>query len=88
MQDFYADKIATLRGRELQAVRKFSMALAVMIAVVTFIPTLASVLSFITYALSGHNLTVATIFTAFQFFNIIRSLLALARLRMSADGLV
>jgi ATP-binding cassette subfamily C (CFTR/MRP) protein 1 len=91
-QDFYAHKIASLRGRELQAVRKISMALAVMVGSMTFIPTLAAILSFVTYALSGHALDVPTIFTAFQFFEIIRQpltvfpfvLVSLAEARVAA----
>lgn len=37
----------------------------------TLIPTLAAVLSFVTYSLSGHELDVATIFASLQLFNII-----------------
>ncbi|TFY55007.1 hypothetical protein EVJ58_g8525 [Rhodofomes roseus] len=40
--------------------------------VVTILPVLAAVLSFITYGLSGHDLNVSIIFTALQYFNIIR----------------
>jgi ATP-binding cassette subfamily C (CFTR/MRP) protein 1 len=91
-QDFYAHKIASLRGRELQAVRKISIALAVIVGSMTFIPTLAAILSFVTYALSGHALDVPTIFTAFQFFEIIQQpltvfpfvLVSLAEARVAA----
>lgn len=59
------------------------------IALVTLIPVLASILSFVrcfpphehelkcgqvTYALSGHDLNVAIIFSSLQFFNVSRRL--------------
>lgn len=71
-ESFYADQINVLRAQELKTVRKFSLAFAAMIGSVTFIPILASILSFITYYLTGHDLNVAIIFTSLQFFNIIR----------------
>lgn len=43
------------------------------LATMTFLPTLAAVLSFITYGLSGHELEPAVIFSAFQLFNIIQT---------------
>ncbi|KAI0795014.1 multidrug resistance-associated ABC transporter [Abortiporus biennis] len=70
---FYAHQIGHLRGQEIKTIRKAALARATLIAVVTFIPILASILSFITYALSGHNLNVAIIFSSLQFFNIIRA---------------
>ncbi|KAJ3537700.1 hypothetical protein NM688_g6639 [Phlebia brevispora] len=72
-ESFYVHQIAALRARELKAVRKLAFARASLIAVVTIVPVLASVLSFITYALSGHNLNIAIIFSSLQFFNIIRA---------------
>lgn len=39
----------------------------------TLIPTLAAVLSFVTYSLTGHELTVATIFASLQLFNIVQA---------------
>ncbi|OCH88007.1 multidrug resistance-associated ABC transporter [Obba rivulosa] len=72
-EGFYAHQIASLRATELKAVRKLAFARASLIAIVSFLPIIASVLSFITYALSGHDLNVAIIFSSLQFFNIIRS---------------
>ncbi|TFK67200.1 multidrug resistance-associated ABC transporter [Pluteus cervinus] len=71
-EEFYAHQIGNLRQREIQTVRTVSLARAGIIALVTFIPVLATILSFITYALSGHDLNVAVIFTSLQFFNVIR----------------
>lgn len=56
-------------GRSL-ANSSYSVARGGMSALVSFIPVGAAVLSFITYALSGHTLDVAIIFTALQFFNV------------------
>ncbi|KAI0689828.1 ATP-dependent bile acid permease [Cytidiella melzeri] len=71
-ETFYAHRIGDLRERELQAVRRVAFARAALVAVVLIIPLLASVLSFITYVLSGHDLDVATIFSSLQLFNIIK----------------
>ncbi|KAI0700340.1 ATP-dependent bile acid permease [Cytidiella melzeri] len=70
-ESFYSGKIAEMRGRELQNVKNSALALALMIAWVIMMPVVATVLSFITYSLSGHDLTVPTIFTSLQFFNIL-----------------
>ncbi|KAJ6449316.1 ABC transporter type 1, transmembrane domain-containing protein [Mycena vitilis] len=66
---FYTHQIGDLREREIATVRKMAIARAALIALVTLIPVLASVLSFITYALSGRDLNIATvIFSSLQFF--------------------
>ncbi|KIP09393.1 hypothetical protein PHLGIDRAFT_534837 [Phlebiopsis gigantea 11061_1 CR5-6] len=70
---FYAHQIGALRERELRAVRGLAFARSSMISIVTIVPVLAAVLSFITYALSGHDLNIAIIFSSLQFFNIIRA---------------
>ncbi|KAK7052301.1 multidrug resistance-associated ABC transporter protein [Favolaschia claudopus] len=72
-ESFYTHQIGTLREREIATVRKTAIARAALIALVTLIPVLASILSFITYALSGHDLNIAIIFSSLQFFNIIRA---------------
>ncbi|KII85509.1 hypothetical protein PLICRDRAFT_145262 [Plicaturopsis crispa FD-325 SS-3] len=72
-ESFYTQQVSALRGREIDTIKVSAIARSVLIAVVTFIPVLAAVLSFITYALSGHELNVAIIFSSLQFFNIIRA---------------
>ncbi|KAF8882128.1 hypothetical protein BD779DRAFT_1675113 [Infundibulicybe gibba] len=72
-EGFYTGQIGKLREREIKTIRKSAIARSGLIAMVTFIPVLASVLSFITYALSGHDLNIAIIFSSLQFFNIIRA---------------
>ncbi|KAJ7630119.1 multidrug resistance-associated ABC transporter [Mycena polygramma] len=87
---FYTHQIGGLREREIATVRKMAIARAALIALVTLIPVLASVLSFITYALSGHELNIAIIFSSLQFFNIIRAPLIFLPFVLSAlsDALV
>lgn len=75
-EGFYAHQIHNLREKELKAVRGLAFARAALIACVTVVPVLASILSFITYALSGHDLNIAIIFSSLQYFNIIRMPLA------------
>ncbi|KAF9262693.1 multidrug resistance-associated ABC transporter [Marasmius fiardii PR-910] len=72
-EDFYTEQISKLRKGELATIRKAAIAQSGLVACISFIPLVASILSFITYSLTGHNLTVATIFTSLQFFNIIRT---------------
>ncbi|KIJ49226.1 hypothetical protein M422DRAFT_225864 [Sphaerobolus stellatus SS14] len=73
---FYGDKINALREREVSTIRKRALARASLLSLVTAIPIVASVLSFITYALTGHALEPAIIFSSLQFLNIIRLPLA------------
>ncbi|KAJ7172563.1 multidrug resistance-associated ABC transporter [Mycena filopes] len=89
-EGFYTHQIGSLREREISTVRKTAIARAGLIALVTLIPVLASVLSFITYALSGHDLNIAIIFSSLQFFNIIRAPLIFIPFVLSAlsDALV
>ncbi|KAJ4474268.1 multidrug resistance-associated ABC transporter [Lentinula aciculospora] len=83
-EGFYVSQIYNFRKQEVARIRTASIARAVLIALVTFIPVLASVLSFITYALSGHDLNVAIIFSSLQFFNIIRAPLVFFPIVLSA----
>lgn len=83
-ENFYLGQINALRVKEMATVRKFSLALAAMIGSVTFMPVLASILSFITYYLTGHDLNIAIIFTSLQFFGIIRQPLTVLPFVMSA----
>ncbi|KAJ7457054.1 multidrug resistance-associated ABC transporter [Mycena latifolia] len=89
-EGFYTHQIGGLREREIATIRKTAIARAGLIALVTLIPVLASILSFITYALSGHDLNVAIIFSSLQFFNIIRAPLMFLPFVLSAlsDALV
>ncbi|KAH9476201.1 ABC-type transporter cicA [Psilocybe cubensis] len=72
-EEFYSQQIGELRRQEIKTIRKSAIARSLLIAIVVFIPVLASTLSFITYALSGHDLNIAIIFSSLQLFNIIRA---------------
>ncbi|KZW02973.1 cadmium ion transporter [Exidia glandulosa HHB12029] len=72
-QSHYAERLVGMRRAELQNIRKLAYIRATLIATVTFVPVLCAILSFITYALLGHTLDPATIFSSLQFFNIIRA---------------
>ncbi|KAF5370913.1 hypothetical protein D9615_009789 [Tricholomella constricta] len=71
-ENFYANQIGKLRAGEIATIRKSSIASSILIASITFIPIIAIIMSFITYSLTGHELSVATVFTSLQLFNIIR----------------
>ncbi|KAE9399630.1 multidrug resistance-associated ABC transporter [Gymnopus androsaceus JB14] len=83
-EEFYVSQTYNFRKQEVARIRKASVARAALISLVTFIPVIASVLSFITYALSGHSLNVAIIFSSLQFFNIIRAPLVFFPIVLSA----
>ncbi|KAF7982734.1 hypothetical protein HWV62_26606 [Athelia sp. TMB] len=70
---FFTAQVGELRTREISTIKKVAMARSGLIALVTFIPVLAAILSFITYGLTGHSLNVAIIFSSLQYFNIIRA---------------
>ncbi|KAI0087238.1 multidrug resistance-associated ABC transporter [Irpex rosettiformis] len=83
-EGFYAGKITELRGRELQKVKNSTYALAALVGFVSVVPVVTTVLSFITYALSGHDLSVPIIFTSLQYFTILHQ--ALVFLPFSLEG--
>ncbi|KAL5489922.1 hypothetical protein ACEPAI_4754 [Sanghuangporus weigelae] len=70
---FYSHQLASLREKEIAKIRRITYARSFLFSIVTIIPIAASVLSFITYALSGHALDPAIIFSSLQFLNIIRA---------------
>ncbi|KAL5511261.1 hypothetical protein ACEPAH_4476 [Sanghuangporus vaninii] len=70
---FYSHQLASLREKEIAKIRRITYARSFLFSVVTIIPIAASILSFITYALSGHALDPAIIFSSLQFLNIIRA---------------
>ncbi|KAK0199743.1 multidrug resistance-associated ABC transporter [Desarmillaria ectypa] len=87
---FYSFQIGKLRQKEIDIVKQAAFARSALIAIVTFIPVLSSVLSFVTYGLTGHDLNIAVIFSSLQFFNIIRTPLMFLPLIVTAisDALV
>ncbi|KAG6877944.1 hypothetical protein C0993_001802 [Termitomyces sp. T159_Od127] len=71
-EEFYAAQIGTYRAGEISTLRKTSVANSILIASITFVPVVATVLSFITYSLTGHELDIAVVFASLQLFTIIR----------------
>ncbi|KAI0701736.1 multidrug resistance-associated ABC transporter [Earliella scabrosa] len=87
---FYAHQVSTLREREVRTILRQAIARSTLIGVVTAIPILAAVLSIVTYALTGHDLDVAIIFSSVQYFNIIRAPLVFLPITLASttDALV
>ncbi|KAF9473172.1 P-loop containing nucleoside triphosphate hydrolase protein [Pholiota conissans] len=87
---FYAHHITNLREQEISRIKKSSIAAALLISTFYFLPVIANVIAFITYGLTGHQLTIAKIFTALQLFNAMRVPLLLFPLVLSslADAMV
>ncbi|KAF5370935.1 hypothetical protein D9615_009781 [Tricholomella constricta] len=59
-ESFYINQIGNLRTREIATIKKSAIARSALIAIIT-------------YALSGHDLNIAIIFSSLQLFNIIRA---------------
>jgi len=55
-----------------------------MVAVMTFLPTAAAVMTFITYGLTGHQLEAATIFSALQVFALVQGPLRILPMAFTA----
>ncbi|KAH7103342.1 ATP-dependent bile acid permease [Auriculariales sp. MPI-PUGE-AT-0066] len=72
-QNHYTERLVGMRRSELKNIRKLAYIRATLTALVTFIPILCAILSFVTYSLLGHGLDPAIIFSSLQFFNIIRA---------------
>ncbi|KAE8541543.1 hypothetical protein D1P53_002905 [Cryptococcus gattii VGV] len=73
---FFSNKVTELRKKELVFLKKNGFYRASMNATMAFIPTLAAVLTFITYGLTGHSLTPAIIFSGLQYFNVLKTPIA------------
>ncbi|KAI0717423.1 multidrug resistance-associated ABC transporter [Cerioporus squamosus] len=71
-EQFYAYQVGLFREREVSTIRRLAAARSTLIGFVTVVPVLGTVLSIITYALTGHALDVAIIFSSVQYFSIIR----------------
>ncbi|PPR03716.1 hypothetical protein CVT24_007391 [Panaeolus cyanescens] len=89
-ESFYTQEIGGFRTKEIQTLKKMAVARSILFALITFIPMLASILSFITYALTGHDLNIAIIFSSLQLLNGIRFPLAFLPFVLSSlsDALV
>lgn len=88
-EDVFAARVGEARAREVRAVRRLVLVRSALVAGMGFLPALAAIVTFvswaamveaeawltlvsaqITYALSGHTLDVATVFSSLQYFNV------------------
>ncbi|WVQ63105.1 uncharacterized protein L199_001256 [Kwoniella botswanensis] len=70
---FFSNKVNEMRKNELIYLRKNGFNRATMNATMAVIPTLAAVLTFVTYGLTGHELNAAIIFSGLQYFNVLKT---------------
>ncbi|WWC98771.1 hypothetical protein V866_005664 [Kwoniella sp. B9012] len=70
---FFSNKVNEMRKNELIYLRKNGFNRATMNATMAVIPTLAAVLTFVTYGLTGHGLNAAIIFSGLQYFNVLKT---------------
>ncbi|KAG6916304.1 hypothetical protein DXG01_007461 [Tephrocybe rancida] len=71
-EEFYAAQIGKLRAGEIATIKTTSVASSLLIASITFVPVISTVLTFITYSSTGHDLNIAVVFSSLQLFTIIR----------------
>ncbi|WVW81052.1 hypothetical protein I302_103043 [Kwoniella bestiolae CBS 10118] len=71
--NFFSNKVNEMRKNELIYLRKNGFNRATMNATMAVIPTLAAVLTFVTYGLTGHELNAAIIFSGLQYFNVLKT---------------
>ncbi|OCF58423.1 cadmium ion transporter [Kwoniella mangroviensis CBS 10435] len=70
---FFSNKVNDMRKNELIYLRKNGFNRATMNATMAVIPTLAAVLTFVTYGLTRHELNAAIIFSGLQYFNVLKT---------------
>ncbi|WVR09429.1 hypothetical protein IAU60_006496 [Kwoniella sp. DSM 27419] len=77
-------RIHAIRGMELKYIRHLLIFRSGMMAFAMSLPTLAAILSFITYSLTSHGLQAATIFTVITLFQLMRMPLMIWPMSLSA----
>ncbi|WVQ66384.1 uncharacterized protein L199_004564 [Kwoniella botswanensis] len=65
----FGQRISDMRANELKRFRSNNIIASGLSALMSFIPTLAAISTFIVYALMGHKLDAAIIFSSLQYFN-------------------
>ncbi|WRT69592.1 uncharacterized protein IL334_006581 [Kwoniella shivajii] len=83
---YFGDKVSEIRREEIRNLRNKSLLTATMTAMLNVIPTLAAILTFVTYGLTGHDLNAAVIFSALQWFSVIRVPINLLPMTFAALG--
>lgn len=68
----FLDKITSLRVAEMKIVRFLLITRSAVNAVSITIPVFATILAFVTYSLTGHNLSAGTVFSSLTLFNLLR----------------
>jgi ATP-binding cassette subfamily C (CFTR/MRP) protein 1 len=72
-ESYFMQRVMTYREQEIKRLKANVRHRATMVSTMTFLPVAAAVLTFVTYALSGHTLEPAIIFSALQVFSLIVS---------------
>jgi ABC-type multidrug transport system fused ATPase/permease subunit len=99
-ESIFGEKVAELRSQELEKLKGFGLMHALINSTFYFLPILAAVceslssiemvtecsVTFVTYGLTGHELNPAIIFSALQFFNVLR--LPIAKLPMVVSAVM
>jgi ATP-binding cassette subfamily C (CFTR/MRP) protein 1 len=87
---YFAERVLGIREGELGRLKTNIFHRASMIATMAFLPILATILTFITYGLTGHTLDAPTILSAFQVFGVIQAPLQQLPMALAAvsDGFV
>ncbi|KAG1831205.1 ABC transporter [Suillus subalutaceus] len=80
----FLKRISDYRRNEMAYIRTLLIMRAAMNAVAISVPTIASVIAFVTYSLTGHSLTAATVFTSLTLFNLARMPLMFLPLSLSS----
>jgi len=71
-EESFSEQLNTLRSKELKYVRGLMVLRAAIMGVAMTIPVFSSILSFITYSLTGHLLEPSLIFSSLTIFNLVR----------------
>ncbi|WWD04245.1 hypothetical protein V865_002313 [Kwoniella europaea PYCC6329] len=83
---YFGTQVSDIRRKELRNLRNKGLLRGVMTAILNVIPIFAAILTFVTYALSGHELTAAVIFSGLQWFSVIRVPISLLPMTLAAIG--
>ncbi|KAI0917113.1 hypothetical protein AcV5_007675 [Taiwanofungus camphoratus] len=79
----FLKRIMYLRQKEIQYIRSLVLTHGASNAIAFSFPVLATVLAFVTYSLTGHNMTSAVIFTSLSLFQLLRTPLQLLPVALS-----
>ncbi|WWC90534.1 uncharacterized protein L201_005470 [Kwoniella dendrophila CBS 6074] len=80
----FLEKVHAIRGMEIKYIRTLLTFRSGMMAFAMALPTLAAIISFITYSATSHNLQAATIFTVITLFQLMRMPLMMWPMTLSA----